>query len=154
MTDETEANAVTDASQAGAATGVQQSETLYSDKRGNANQASSNESDQDVGADEAVAAAIARSVMMWQANEKRTYDRTEETLQQAVNTAQGHLARVQVMAETGLQNLILRANDQNASRQTYHDVSVDRLLNINEDSAMAVSLAAVIADAIKSTKGN
>lgn len=153
MTDETEANAVTDASQAAATTGTQQSETLYTDKGRAAHQVTSAESDQDVGADEAVAAAIARAVMAWQANEKRTYDRTEETLQQAVNTAQGHLARVQVMAETGLQNLILRANDQNTSRQTYHDVSVDRLLNINEDSAHAVGLASVIFDAIKTTKG-
>ena len=154
MVDETEANAVTDASQAAATTGTQQSETLISDKARAAHQVTSADNDQDLGGDEAVAAAIARSVMMWQANEKRTYDRTEETLQQAVNTAQGHLARVQVMAETGLQNLILRANDQHASRQTYHDKSTDNLLNVNEQDAAAVALASTIFDAIKATKGN
>ncbi len=146
MVDETEANAVADASAAGV--GTQQSETNYSDKGRAAVQNASNESDQDIGADESMAAQVAQALMAWEANKKRTYDRVEGDLDAAIKAGQSHVARLHTIQELQLSNAVIACNQANNARMDHHNIFIDRVWNVNETDALSVLLNKVTGDAI------
>jgi hypothetical protein len=147
MTDETEANAVTDASQAAATTGTQQSETLYSDKGRLASQNVANESDQDVGADEAVAAAIANDVLAYLANGKRTADEYQQESLTDIRRGRQHANNVDNLAVQALQNAVETANMVSKQAVRHSDIAIDRQWNVDEVSTLTAK-SGVEADAI------
>lgn len=148
MVDETEANAASDASQAAAATGTQQSETVYSDKGRAAHQVTSAESDQDIGADEAMAASIVETMQAWQANKKRTYDRVEGDLDAAIKSGQSHVDRLRTIQELQLSNAVIACNQANNARMDHHNIFIDRVWNVNETDALAVLLNKAVGEAV------
>ena len=145
MTDETEANAVADASAAGV--GTQQSETNYSDKGRAATQNASNESDQDLGGDEAMAAAIANDVLAYLANGKRSYDEYQQESLNDIRRGRQHANNVDNLAVQALQNAVETANMVGKQAVRHSDIAIDRQWNVDEVSTLTAKNG-VEADAI------
>lgn len=155
-----EANANAAADQATVGVGARDrdmySGTNYDDKGRAAVQ--SFESDQDIGADEAVAASLADQAAAWMTNRKRTYDeyqheslesirRNRSYVDKIVTDAENHDNDVRNIATQALQNAVETANMIGKQAVRHGDVAIDRQWNVDEVSTLTAK-SGVQADAL------
>jgi hypothetical protein len=143
MVAESEANVST----SGAGAGVRDSESVISDKGRSAHQSTSHESDQDIGADEAVAAGLAGQTNAWLANVKRTYDEYQQESLADVRRSRQHANNIDNLAVQALQNAVETANMVGKQAVRHSDIAIDRQWNVDEVSTLTAK-SGVEADAV------
>lgn len=163
-----EANANAAADQATVGVGARDrdihSGTSYDDKGRAAVQ--SFESDQDIGADESVAAGLATNTNAWMANVKRTYDEYQQESLESIKRNRSYVDKVlsdaqqydnqrQNIANQALQNAVETANMVSKQAVRHSDMAIDRQWNVDEVSTLtaksgvqADAMIAILADAI------
>ena len=137
-----EAKGNANADTAGASAGTQNSETVLSDKARAATQNASNESDQDVNVDEALALAALSDTRAWNANVKRTYDRVEEEIGSAVKSTQSHLDALRGIQIQQLANMSVNCDNLQKQHLAHRDIATDRTWNVDEVSALTAKSGA------------
>ena len=74
----------------------------------------------------------------WAANMKRTYDRTEETLQHAANEAQSHLSNIHTIQQQLLSNLVENCNAVSKQMIRHGDIAINAQWNLDEQGYQVV----------------